>query len=58
MFHRFDGLPIDNPGTRGMPIRLRVGLNSGDMVVLAIGSELHMDYTGVRQTTPLATGLV
>jgi class 3 adenylate cyclase len=30
------------------------GLNSGEVVVRAIGSDLHMDYTGVGQTTHLA----
>src|SRR5438093_4575142 len=36
------------------PIRIRVGLNSGDVVVRAIGRDLHMDYTAVGQTTHLA----
>jgi hypothetical protein len=35
-------------------IRIRVGLNSGEVVVRAIGSDLHMDYTAVGQTTHLA----
>ena len=30
------------------------GLNSGEVVVRAIGSDLHMDYTAVGQTTHLA----
>ncbi len=38
----------------GAPIRIRVGLNSGEVVVRAIGSDLHMDYTAVGQTTHLA----
>jgi hypothetical protein len=38
----------------GVSIRIRVGLNSGDVVVRAIGSDLHMDYTAVGQTTHLA----
>jgi predicted ATPase len=33
---------------------MRVGLNSGEVVVRAIGSDLHMDYTAVGQTTHLA----
>ena len=33
---------------------MRAGLNSGDVVVRAIGSDLHMDYTAVGQTTHLA----
>ena len=38
----------------GVPIQIRVGLNSGDVVVRAIGSDLHMDYTAVGQSTHLA----
>src|SRR5574342_998529 len=38
----------------GTPVQLRVGLNSGEVVVRAIGSDLHMDYTAVGQTTHLA----
>src|SRR5262249_42158814 len=40
--------------TEGIPIQIRVGLNSGEVVVRAIGSDLHMDYTAVGQTTHLA----
>jgi class 3 adenylate cyclase/tetratricopeptide (TPR) repeat protein len=35
-------------------LAIRVGLNSGEVVVRAIGSDLHMDYTAVGQTTHLA----
>src|SRR5262245_47215596 len=35
-------------------IKIRIGLNSGDVVVRAIGSDLRMDYTAVGQTTHLA----
>ncbi|MBI2159160.1 MAG: AAA family ATPase [Candidatus Rokubacteria bacterium] len=38
----------------GVPLQIRVGLNSGDVVVRSIGSDLHMDYTAVGQTTHLA----
>jgi class 3 adenylate cyclase len=38
----------------GLTIRIRIGLNSGDVVVRAIGSDLRMDYTAVGQTTHLA----
>jgi class 3 adenylate cyclase len=38
----------------GLPIQIRVGLNSGEVVVRAIGSDLHVDYTAVGQTTHLA----
>ena len=40
--------------SEGVPIRIRVGLNSGEVVVRSIGSDLHMDYTAVGQTTHLA----
>src|SRR5437867_7461018 len=40
--------------TEGVPIQIRVGLNSGEVVVRSIGSDLHMDYTAVGQTTHLA----
>ncbi|MGH7354480.1 MAG: adenylate/guanylate cyclase domain-containing protein, partial [Candidatus Rokuibacteriota bacterium] len=35
-------------------VKIRVGLNSGEVVVRAIGSDLHMDSTAVGQTTHLA----
>jgi class 3 adenylate cyclase len=40
--------------THGAPIHMRVGLHAGEVVVRAIGSDLHMDYTAVGQTTHLA----
>jgi class 3 adenylate cyclase len=39
---------------KGVPIQMRVGLNSGEVVVRAIDSSFHMDYTAVGQTTHLA----
>ncbi|OGA11609.1 MAG: hypothetical protein A2W68_12680 [Betaproteobacteria bacterium RIFCSPLOWO2_02_64_14] len=38
----------------GTPVQIRVGLNSGEVVVRSIGSDLHMDYTAIGQTTHLA----
>jgi class 3 adenylate cyclase/tetratricopeptide (TPR) repeat protein len=38
----------------GVPIHIRVGLNSGEVVVRSIGNDLHMDYSAVGQTTHLA----
>src|SRR5713101_6491362 len=38
----------------GVAIQIRVGLNAGEVVVRSIGSDLHMDYTAVGQTTHLA----
>ena len=40
--------------THGLEMRLRVGLNSGEVVVRAIGNDLHMDYSAVGETTHLA----
>jgi class 3 adenylate cyclase/tetratricopeptide (TPR) repeat protein len=40
--------------SHGALLQIRVGLNSGAVVVRAIGSDLHMDYTAVGQTTHLA----
>jgi class 3 adenylate cyclase/tetratricopeptide (TPR) repeat protein len=39
---------------RGVFVQIRVGLNSGEVVVRAIGSDLRMDYSAVGQTTHLA----
>ena len=39
---------------QGMVLQLRVGLNSGVVVVRAIGNDLHMDYSAIGQTTHLA----
>ena len=38
----------------GVPVMIRVGLNSGEILVCAIGNDLHMDYTVVGQTANLA----
>src|SRR2546425_611706 len=38
----------------GLEMQIRVGLNSGEVVVRAIGNDLHMDYSAVGQTTHLA----
>ena len=38
----------------GAPIQIRVGLNSGDVVVRSIGNDLRTDYSAVGQTTHLA----
>jgi predicted ATPase len=35
-------------------VQIRVGLNSGEVVVRAIGNDLHMDYSAIGQTTHLA----
>ena len=33
---------------------MRVGVNAGEVVVRAIGNDLHMDYSAIGQTTHLA----
>jgi class 3 adenylate cyclase/tetratricopeptide (TPR) repeat protein len=38
----------------GLTVEVRVGLNSGEVVVRTIASDLHMDYTAIGQTTHLA----
>jgi class 3 adenylate cyclase/tetratricopeptide (TPR) repeat protein len=38
----------------GLEMQARVGINSGEVVVRAIGNDLHMDYSAVGQTTHLA----
>jgi class 3 adenylate cyclase/tetratricopeptide (TPR) repeat protein len=40
--------------THGLLLQLRVGLNSGEVVVRAIGNDLHMEYSAVGQHTHLA----
>jgi class 3 adenylate cyclase/tetratricopeptide (TPR) repeat protein len=40
--------------SNGVPVAIRVGLNSGEIVISAIGNDLHMDFTVVGQTAHLA----
>ena len=40
--------------THGLPVQMRVGLHSGDVVVRAIANDLRMDYSAVGLTTVLA----
>ena len=40
--------------SHGVKVQIRVGLNSGEVVVRAIGSGRRMDYTAVGETTHLA----
>jgi class 3 adenylate cyclase/tetratricopeptide (TPR) repeat protein len=39
--------------SHGAPLQIRIGLNSGEVVVRSIGSDLKMDYTAVGQTAHL-----
>jgi class 3 adenylate cyclase len=41
--------------SHGITMRIRVGLNSGEVVVRTISNDLHMDYSAVGQTTNLAS---
>ncbi len=40
--------------TRGLPLLIRIGLNSGEVVVRSLGSELHMNYSAHGQAVHLA----
>ncbi len=40
--------------SRGIEVQIRVGLNSGEVVVREIGNDLHTDYSAIGQTTHLA----
>ena len=40
--------------SQGIEVQVRAGLNSGDVLVRTVGSDLRMDYTAVGQTTHLA----
>jgi class 3 adenylate cyclase len=41
-------------GDDDVEVKIRVGLNSGDVVVRAIGNDLSMDYDAIGQTSHLA----
>jgi class 3 adenylate cyclase/tetratricopeptide (TPR) repeat protein len=43
--------------SRGIDLRLRIGINTGLVVVGKIGNDLRMDYTAVGDTTNLAARL-
>src|SRR3974390_2044906 len=40
--------------SEGVPITIRIGVDSGEIVVRGIGNDLHMDYTVVGQTAHIA----
>ena len=44
----------DTRRAHGVEVQIRVGLNSGEVVVGSVGTDLRMDYTAVGQTTHLA----
>ncbi|MBW1852720.1 MAG: adenylate/guanylate cyclase domain-containing protein, partial [Deltaproteobacteria bacterium] len=39
----------------GIDFKMRIGLNSGNVVVGSIGDDLRMDYTAIGDTTNLAS---
>jgi class 3 adenylate cyclase/tetratricopeptide (TPR) repeat protein len=47
-------LAADLRQSDGLSVQIRIGLNSGEVVVRSVGSDLRMDYTAVGQTTHLA----
>jgi class 3 adenylate cyclase len=49
--------PIDSGVSRGESLAVRIGLNTGTVVVGAIGDNLRIDYTAVGDTTNLAARL-
>jgi class 3 adenylate cyclase/tetratricopeptide (TPR) repeat protein len=42
------------PPSQAAPIQIRIGLNSGEVVVRSIGNDLRTDYSAVGQTTHMA----
>ncbi|MGH7966200.1 MAG: ATP-binding protein, partial [Candidatus Binatia bacterium] len=40
--------------SRGITLQIRVGLNTGEVVVRAVGNDLHMDYSAVGHAVGLA----
>jgi len=54
MKETISALAIDLERRLGFRVQIRVGMNSGEVVVRAIGSDLRMDYSAVGQTTHLA----
>ncbi len=45
---------IEVQRSKGVPLQMRVGVNAGEVVVRAIGNDLHMDYSAIGHTTHLA----
>ena len=43
--------------TEGVSIHIRIGLNSGEVVMRSIGNDLQMDYSAIGQTVHLASRL-
>src|SRR3989442_15182213 len=54
MVGEFARVPRSTPGAE---VRIRVGLNSGEVVVRSLGGDLRMEYSAVGRTTHLAACL-
>jgi predicted ATPase/class 3 adenylate cyclase len=54
MLEAINRYAVEIQRAHGVPVMIRVGVNSGEVVVRAIGSDLRLDYTAVGQTTHLA----
>ncbi|PYM90165.1 MAG: hypothetical protein DME04_24055 [Candidatus Rokuibacteriota bacterium] len=54
MVGEFARVPRSTPGAE---VRIRVGLNSGEVVVRSLGGDLRMEYSAVGRTTHLAARL-
>ena len=55
---RLEPLRVDVQRVHGREFRMRIGINSGPVVVGAIGRDLRMDYTAVGDTVNLAARLM
>ena len=49
-----NGSWMTGAGDSGIAVNIRVGLNSGEVVVRAIANDLRMDYSAIGQTVHLA----
>jgi class 3 adenylate cyclase len=58
MHRDLQGYGADLQRTRGIMFRVRMGLNTGLVVVGSIGDNLRMDYTAVGDTTNLAARML
>jgi len=54
MQQRVERLSEELERARGTTVAIRIGLNSGEVVLRAIESDVHADYTAVGQATHLA----
>lgn len=47
----------ENRRAHGGEVQIRVGLNSGEVVVRTISNDLHMDYSAIGQATHMVARL-